>query len=50
MYLEATGGIGITLDGVKALQAEVLRHNREHPRRPIEKTRDIANVIVKPAT
>ena len=58
MYFEAEGGsgvkakdrIGITLAGVKALQAEVLRFNRKHRRRPIEKTRDISTKIVKPAT
>ena len=59
VYFEAEGGsgikakdrIGITLAGVKALQAEVLRFNSTADTASrIEKTRDISTKIVKPAT
>jgi hypothetical protein len=46
----ADSSVGITLDGVKVLRDEMERYNRNHPSSRIEKTRDIANKIVKPAT
>jgi hypothetical protein len=46
----ANSSVGITLDGVKVLRDEMQRYNHNHPSSRIEKTRDIANQIVKPAT